>query len=451
MYSDSFARYFDPDNARYSLATDSPDYYLKLRGPDSENEICSNGVYLRHYHLMISMNPISQPIESEQYVILFNGEIYNNNTSFVDGANIVPALHESPEYFTNLLDGEFAIIVYDKINNILQLATDPFGSKPLFFGINKFGVVAASYSSAISSLGLKPKRVAANTIITISLADLAILKISHPHRWLITPAASSLDDWCIAFENSMRKRIDSTEQIPYFGLSGGYDSGVISCFLSKQIESKSLPVLVLNEIEQGVQIQRASKFKDMIILNWSALSEEEAIRYAETKIEHLRCIEYSNGSGYYSDKPMIKDSGFKKLIAVASAGDSKGRKVFLDGMGGDEIYSDYGWNGRPLGIHSNFGGRFPDDILSIVPSNPYDKSARWASFYNSTMSTYLAKSEHVIGSFGHESRYPLLDKSLVKCFLNLPAAIKNSKYKAPLDYYLSLHNWPVLRGVKHGF
>ena len=140
---------------------------------------------------------------------------------------------------------------------------------------------------------------------------------------------------------------------------------------------------------------------------------------------------------------MVEDSGFKKLISVANIGKENDCTIFLDGMGGDEVYSDYGWNGKPYGIHSNFGGLFPDDIFTLVPKNPFDKRAKWASFYNSTMSTYLQKSEHVIGSFGQESRYPLLDKQLVNCFLNMPAKLKNQSYKAPLEYYMKMHRWPT--------
>ena len=83
------------------------------------------------------------------------------------------------------------------------------------------------------------------------------------------------------------------------------------------------------------------------------------------------------------------------------------------------LFSDYGFGGVPRSIqHSNFGGLFPDDLTTIFP---------WASFYGSSQETYIAKEEHVAGSFGIETRYPYLDKYVVQEFLSLTPELKNSK------------------------
>ena len=111
-------------------------------------------------------------------------------------------------------------------------------------------------------------------------------------------------------------------------------------------------------------------------------------------------------------------------------------------MGGDEIFSDYGFGGQSKYQHSNFGGLFPSDLSIIFP---------WASFYGSTMESYLAKEEYVGGSYGIESRYPFLDKAVVQEFLSLSVELKNKQYKNVLHEYLTRNNFPFAQGQKIGF
>jgi asparagine synthetase B (glutamine-hydrolysing) len=121
---------------------------------------------------------------------------------------------------------------------------------------------------------------------------------------------------------------------------------------------------------------------------------------------------------------------------------SEGFKIYLSGSGADEIISDYGYGGNKIFPHSNFGGLFPEDLSTIFP---------WASFYGSTMQSYLAKEEYVSGSYGIEGRYPFLDRDVVQEFLWLTADLKNSKYKSCIDEYLMRNQYPYQAGVKTGF
>ena len=120
----------------------------------------------------------------------------------------------------------------------------------------------------------------------------------------------------------------------------------------------------------------------------------------------------------------------------------EGRKVYLSGSGSDEIFSDYGFGGEKKYPHSNFGGLFPEDLSTIFP---------WASFYGSTMVSYLAKEEYIAGSYGIETRYPYLDKYVVQEFLYLSSTLKNSKYKSVLYNYLKKNNYSFCENEKIGF
>ncbi|MCV0425432.1 MAG: hypothetical protein K5905_08155, partial [Roseibium sp.] len=92
--------------------------------------------------------------------------------------------------------------------------------------------------------------------------------------------------------------------------------------------------------------------------------------------------------------------------------------------------------------HSNFGGKFPSNLLGRFP---------WASFFGSTQAAYLSKEEMVAGSFGMEARYPFLDVEVVQEFLSLRADIKNKLYKSVIREYLRSQNFPVKEDVKIGF
>jgi asparagine synthetase B (glutamine-hydrolysing) len=111
-------------------------------------------------------------------------------------------------------------------------------------------------------------------------------------------------------------------------------------------------------------------------------------------------------------------------------------------MGGDEIFSDYGFGGKSKYQHSNFGGLFPKDLSALFP---------WPSFFGSTMESYLAKEEYVGGAYGLESRYPFLDKEVVQEFLWLDVSLKNNNYKNVLHYYLTENEFPFACGQKIGF
>lgn len=93
-------------------------------------------------------------------------------------------------------------------------------------------------------------------------------------------------------------------------------------------------------------------------------------------------------------------------------------------------------------MHSNFGGLFPDNLEDIFP---------WASFFGSSMESYMIKEEYVGGAYGIETRYPFLDKQVVQEFLNLDKNLKNQNYKSVIHEYLQRDDVPFSPNTKLGF
>jgi asparagine synthetase B (glutamine-hydrolysing) len=177
------------------------------------------------------------------------------------------------------------------------------------------------------------------------------------------------------------------------------------------------------------------------ILN--SLNKQAAHDYINKYVEEYHYEIYTSRSNYNEFSTRIQDdTGSIGLSMVCTAAKKDYRKIYLSGQGADEIFSDYGFQGRSIFNHSNFGGLFPQDLKTIFP---------WPSFYGSSQRSYLTKEEYVAGSYGIEARYPFLDKAVVQEFLWLKPELKNNTYKSVLDNLMTSKQFPFARGSKIGF
>jgi asparagine synthase (glutamine-hydrolysing) len=144
---------------RYPEIPDS----IKDRGPDSCGEFIGDGAQLIQTRLQITGEDAMQlPLECDDYVLLFNGEIYNyreinkelKEYDFKydsDFETILFSFKKWGEDFIKRLDGQYAILIWDKKNKKEYVYTDPFKVRSLYMQSFEGSVV---YSSNISSLPL---------------------------------------------------------------------------------------------------------------------------------------------------------------------------------------------------------------------------------------------------------------------------------------------------------
>ena len=206
--------------------------FMQRRGPDATQHVTRKGYTFVHNLLHMTGDRVLQPLGylDEQVQILFNGEIYNwaelearyceggkkqqkprdddagmlaagggvsesseescwetnlrkgetlgegGTDHFAsDGDAIFPAYAEWGDKFASVLDGEFAIVLVDFRKNLVLLATDVFGTKPLWYSTDR-GFHAATYESALERLGLK-NRVQAppNSVLKFDLTTKILL------------------------------------------------------------------------------------------------------------------------------------------------------------------------------------------------------------------------------------------------------------------------------------
>ena len=128
-------------------SNEDPTEYFKRgskRGPEFSKLVNIGGAYLGFHRLAINglNNESNQPMYYRGCILVCNGEIfnykelitkYNLNVSTQSDCEVIPALYYLfGEDFINYLDGEFAFIMVDMIQQITIIARDPFGVRPLY-------------------------------------------------------------------------------------------------------------------------------------------------------------------------------------------------------------------------------------------------------------------------------------------------------------------------------
>lgn len=425
-------------------------FYLKFRGPDYTNVILKNNHLFIHNLLSITGAFSPQPYIKDDIHLIYNGEIYNyenfgNYKS--DGECIIPLYEKYGIDFIKKLDGEFSICLVDYKKDIIVLSSDIFKTKPLFFSLDNgknFG--CSSYKTPLEKLGFNEiYKASPNTVYVICLKQFKIIESYNIYEFDLNQNKKTYDDWVKSFSESIFKRIKNCNKELFIGLSSGYDSGIIFNELLKN--NKSFHCFTLRGSENDFILDERFKLKNKKSKCFSIKKTDEQYNISHSIIcertENFKYTIHSSSSDYNEyNTLLVDDAGSNNFATICRMAKQKDCKVCLSGTGADEIISDYGFNGVKIYNHSNFGGKFPEDLKIIFP---------WASFYGSTLESYIAKEEYVGGAFGIEMRYPFLDKNVVQEFLWLDHSLKNKEYKAPIDYYFNKINFPYEKQQKRGF
>lgn len=136
------------------------------RGPDNQTilQIEHGFVCFQRLSIMDLSEDGNQPFVNNQHILVCNGEIYNYeqlklaysnyNLHSKSDCEIILALmaQHSILEVCQLLDGEFAFVVFDKINNKVLAGRDPMGIRPLFYGRDQEKIYFASEVKSLVEL-----------------------------------------------------------------------------------------------------------------------------------------------------------------------------------------------------------------------------------------------------------------------------------------------------------
>lgn len=420
---------------------------LKLRGPDATNVLNANGHFFCHNLLSMRGNYISQPYEYGDVLIIFNGEIYNCPNDYEsEGKFIYDSYVEHGKNCFRFLDGEYAVLICDYNHGKFVVARDCFGTKPLFVGWSGSKVGICTFGSVLKQVGLDDVQFLRPNEVLEATFDGSYLASDKIYNFNISQYKNSYDDWLIAFEKSVEKRSLHVKGKIFVGLSSGYDSGAIAAALANS-RSDFFTLSVLGREPFEVISDRTSWLRERgvstLAINDANVNRVACGVWLKKNVENFYYkIVNDEHQLLEQGKSVHSDNASLLLSAMCAEAHAKGARVYMSGSGADETISDYGFRGKKIFPHSNFGGKFPENLYSKFP---------WSSVFASTQEAYLAKEEFVAGSFGMEARYPFLDVNLFQEYLNLAAKLKNAQYKAPIDHYLRLVGFPSVFGAKVGF
>jgi asparagine synthase (glutamine-hydrolysing) len=222
---------------------------LRHRGPDWSGIYCSDNALIAHERLSI-VDPKSgrQPLYSKDRKIILgvNGEIYNHRDirakyegryEFMTQSDcevILALYHDKGKDFLEDMNGIFAFVLYDEVNNCYFAARDHMGIIPLYMGWDAFGNhYFASELKALEGICMKievfppghyyySKEGQLNQWYTRDWASYDAVKNNH----------SNIDELRIALEQAVHRQLMS--DVPYgVLLSGGLDSSIISAIAKK--------------------------------------------------------------------------------------------------------------------------------------------------------------------------------------------------------------------------
>jgi asparagine synthetase B (glutamine-hydrolysing) len=436
---------------------------LKLRGPDLTNINCVNNIFFLHNLLNITGDIIPQPFSSsdKSIIAIYNGEFYNyrsfenelNTTFKSDGECLIPLYQKYGEEIFHMLDGEYALIIFDFNTEKIYMSTDTFSTKPLYYAIEngQFGI--SSYPTPLRLMGFnRPEKMTANMVLTFSITTLEPINLKQVYTFNLDQHKDNYDDWCTAFEKAVIKRY--SEKYPvYICLSSGYDSGAIACALNRH-NKKFYSYTIVDCEKMDTLHKRLYLIKDNCepkLLSFDKYTYDRHYNRLVKDSENfkMKFITNDNSLCYYDVHGDVASTGLNYICDLSKK--EHGCRVYLSGSGCDEIMSDYSINGQSISKTSYFNGIFPENLEGFFPKYSFDTEATWKNFYSQTQETYLMKEEMVAGANGIEGRYPFLDRECVQEFIWLKSELKNKFYKSAVHYYMTKYNFPFDINLKLGF
>jgi asparagine synthetase B (glutamine-hydrolysing) len=421
---------------------------IKYRGPDYINIIKDNNIYMVHTLLAIQgFHP--QPYKTNNGYIIFNGEIYGTSKVNELNYNYIPTTFKSEcDFLENFLeksngyikidelDGEFIINHIDIKNNILNIITDPFYTKPFCYYRNNDIFIGSTYESCIintlnilnitgKTIFLKP-----NIHYIFDLSTCILQCENEIIKWDFNPKFNNFDRWNIAYENSIIKRTNTDKGI-FVPLSSGYDSGcIVSSLLKLNKNFKTYTFKGKEDIntleKRKLLIEKKNKF---YYINPKENIEEKYKEYFN-RIENYTAYNI-NGEPYSNIYDAWSCFGIYQIFQRAR---KDNMVIFLSGHGGDEIFSDY--------------GNETNKTASILELNYTNVRSKWPNFDSGYGRNIIQMFERVAGCYGIEARYPFLDKHVVQEFLWLNDTLKNKEFKQCLSQYMKLNKFPYLENKK---
>lgn len=346
---------------------------MSHRGPDDEGYFIRPNVAFGHKRLsIIDIEGGKQPMSTmdKRFTMIFNGEVFNykehrahletKGVKFRTNSDTEVVLHGFQKYGKNFLDnleGMFAGVLYDALENKVVIFRDPFGIKPLYSFVEDGLVFFASEIKALGAvipggfsmdesvlysyfmLGYVPgkqtllkgvERVAPGNCMEIDgdgkrTEESFSSKLSP--QYLAVPRSTSQTQLREALISSIERSMVSDVPLGLY-LSGGVDSSLIAAIAKKEL-NRSIPSYCIsfpNQISYDESTHAKNVAQKLGIPLNTIVLDPDALKDVERLAEIM-------------EEPMVDPSAMA-LFHLARAVQPN-TKVVLSGEGGDELFGGY--------------------------------------------------------------------------------------------------------------
>lgn len=342
--------------------------FLRERGPDefAHTRVTDRLTFTHARLAIIDLATGNQPMEDEESVIAFNGEIYNYKdlrdtaTTYLttsDTEVLQKGINRTGIDFLRQADGMFAFCHYNKRTRELVLARDPFGIKPLYYLKNENVFAFASriqplmpFSKAEIDTQALAEYYATRSVQTPRTIFTDIKEIEPGHalvfntdtfevkttaRWSETFSASrhimnekeALANLEIAMKLSVERHLVSDVPVASF-LSGGVDSSLLTAMAAELNPD-------INAFSIGFRETRYDEARFA-----AALAQRYGVRHHVHYCSHKDFLEHLEQWPTIMDD-VVADPSAVMLAVLSRFARQLGYKVVLSGEGADEIFGGY--------------------------------------------------------------------------------------------------------------
>ena len=352
---------------------------LYHRGPDGSNHFCDGNIALGFTRLSIidlagGMQPLTN--EDDSLILVCNGEIFNyielrreletKGHVFKTKTDVEVLLHLYEEHgtdFLNMLNGQFAFVIYDFKKRQLFGARDHFGVIPFFYTIVDGLFIFASEIKAILEhpqvkrevdlVGLDqvfsfPGMIAPRTMFK----NIRSLENGH---YIVAQGPDNIRDveyWDLVYPTegelqynhdetyyrekirelitqSVRLRLRSDVPVGFY-ISGGLDSSITSAVANQLTPDVRRYSFSIDFVEKEIS---ESKFQRVMADYVKSIHHEKLFLFTDISERMPKTI--------YHSECALKESYNTASLALSEAVRANDIKVILTGEGSDEIFAGY--------------------------------------------------------------------------------------------------------------
>ena len=384
-------------------------------------------------------NESNQPINIDNIILICNGEIYNYKElakshditmHTQSDCEIIIHLYKlyGIKYTLNILDGEFAFIIYDKNTNTIMAARDPYGVRPLYYFYENNCIGFASELKELYNLvdqkssiqNFKP-----GTYLEFKNETNSQNNILNFITYQTVPCSNIKYDLNTSerlyyaiynkISEAVKKRIIGTTERPIACLlSGGLDSSLVASIVHKELQNdatRSPEEKVLNTFSIGLEGSEDLKYAKIVAQHLNSKHHEIVM----TEDEFFGAIPEVIKAIESYDTTTVRASVGNYLVAKYIKENSD-CKVILNGDGADELMGGY--------------------LYFKKAPNAFEFDKECKRLLQDIYMFDVLRSDKSISSHGLEPRTPFLDRSWVEFYLSIDKELRYNTTKNECEKYL---------------